>query len=71
MYSELSVVLIYDKDFRGYVTDVPQLPGCMSQGKTREEAYKNIQEAIELYIDALTSEERRTLLDSKPSGVVE
>ena len=32
---------------------VPTLPGCISQGKTRAEALKNIQEAIEVYIESL------------------
>jgi predicted RNase H-like HicB family nuclease len=32
---------------------VPSLPGCISQGKTREEALTNIKEAIEGYIAAL------------------
>jgi predicted RNase H-like HicB family nuclease len=28
------VNLTYDKEYRGYVADVPSLPGCMTQGKT-------------------------------------
>jgi predicted RNase H-like HicB family nuclease len=35
----------------GYVAKVPTLPGCVSQGDTREEALRNIREAIELYIE--------------------
>jgi predicted RNase H-like HicB family nuclease len=35
----------------GYVASVPVLPGCVSQGDTREEALTNIREAIGLYID--------------------
>ena len=36
----------------GYVVaECPSLPGCVSQGKTREEALKNIQEAIEAIIE--------------------
>lgn len=30
---------------------MPSLPGCISQGETREEALKNIREAIELYLE--------------------
>ncbi len=37
----------------GYVVTVPTLPGCVSQGDTREEALTNIEEAIELYLDDL------------------
>ena len=37
----------------GYVVTVPVLPGCVSQGDTREEAAANIREAIEAYVEAL------------------
>ena len=38
----------------GYiVVNVPALPGCITQGKTREDALKNAREAIELYIEVL------------------
>ena len=36
-----------------WVAEAPSLPGCVSQGKTREEALANIKEAIEGYIAAL------------------
>ena len=42
--------LVYDQEYRGYVVDVPQLPGCMSQGKTVEAALKNVRKAIRLYL---------------------
>jgi predicted RNase H-like HicB family nuclease len=32
---------------------VPSLPGCISEGDTKEEALKNIREAIELYLEEL------------------
>ena len=35
----------------GYVVSVPVLPGCVSQGDTREEALTNIREAIGLYVE--------------------
>ncbi len=37
----------------GYVVTVPALPGCISQGDTRQEALANIREAIEAYVEAL------------------
>jgi predicted RNase H-like HicB family nuclease len=37
----------------GYVVHVPVLRGCVSQGKTKKEALRNIKEAIEVYIEAL------------------
>ncbi len=36
-----------------FVAEVPSLPGCISQGRTRAEAIANIREAIVLYIEAL------------------
>lgn len=35
----------------GYVVYVPSLPGCISEGDTKEEALANIREAIELYLE--------------------
>ena len=36
-----------------WVIECPSLPGCISQGKTKDEARANIKEAIELYIESL------------------
>ncbi|CAN5392384.1 hypothetical protein BH24GEM3_BH24GEM3_02680 [soil metagenome] len=36
-----------------FVAEVPSLPGCISQGRTRKEALDNIREAIELYLGSL------------------
>lgn len=36
-----------------WVAECPSLPGCISQGKSREEAVTNIKEAIDGYIEAL------------------
>ncbi|MCC6580154.1 MAG: type II toxin-antitoxin system HicB family antitoxin [Phycisphaeraceae bacterium] len=45
-----TVVLEREAD-GGYVASAPTLPGCVSQGDTREEAMANIREAVELYIE--------------------
>lgn len=37
----------------GYTVYVPSLPGCISEGETREEALHNIKEAIELYLESV------------------
>lgn len=36
-----------------FVAEVPALPGCISQGKTRPEALENIKEAITAYLESL------------------
>ncbi|MBI5074976.1 MAG: type II toxin-antitoxin system HicB family antitoxin [Nitrospirae bacterium] len=40
------VVITHDTDYDGYVVDVPDLVGCMSQGKTMDEALQNVRDAI-------------------------
>lgn len=47
---KFQVVFTYDPEYQGYVADVPELQGCMSQGKTMEEAVDNIQDAIKGYL---------------------
>ncbi len=46
-------VLIYPDEAGYWVAEVPSLPGCVSQGKTRDEAIANIKEAIEAYVESL------------------
>jgi len=56
-----------EKDEAGYyVAEVPALPGCLSQGKTYEEALTNIREAIEGWLEVMES---RQSLD--PAHLVE
>ena len=44
-------VILEPSEEGGYAVIVPCLPGCVSEGDTREEALKNIREAIELYLE--------------------
>jgi predicted RNase H-like HicB family nuclease len=44
-------VRLIAEDEGGYSVVVPDLPGCVSQGDTREEALENIKEAIQLYFE--------------------
>jgi len=46
-------VLIEQDEDGIYVAEVPALPGCISQGKTREQAIENIKEAIAGYLESL------------------
>ena len=47
---EFAVILTPDED-GGFVVECPVIPGCISQGDTREEALTNIREAIELGLE--------------------
>ena len=46
-------VLLYPGEDGYVVAEVPSLPGCISQGKSREEALANVREAISLHEDVL------------------
>ncbi len=51
---ELSFRIILEQDEDGvFVAEVPALPGCISQGKTRVDALKNIHDAIQGYLASL------------------
>lgn len=46
--------VVIEQDETGYyVAEVPALPGCLSQGKTSEEALANIKEAIEGWLEVM------------------
>jgi predicted RNase H-like HicB family nuclease len=49
-------VIIYPGEDGYWVAECPSLPGCVSQGTSREEAISNIREAIEAYIESLKSD---------------
>lgn len=44
-------VILEPSEGGGYTVYVPSVPGCISEGETREEALVNIREAIELYLE--------------------
>jgi len=59
--TEMSEAIVRDRKFKvalkrerdgGYVVWAVELPGCISQGDTKEEALANIKEAIECYLEA-------------------
>ncbi len=63
------VNLFYDPEYKGYVVDVPQLPGCMSQGKSVEAALKNARKAITAYIKASGSNGRTQVTEVLTSQI--
>lgn len=50
---EYTVVLEFDEEIGEYAALVPALPGCTSQGKTKDEALTNVREAIRGHIETL------------------
>jgi len=63
------IKLTYDKNYKGYVADVVNLYGCMSQGKTKKEALENIEKAIKAYMEAVAKKEKNTQFTKKSVNV--
>lgn len=51
-------VILYPGEDGFWIAECPSLPGCISQGVTRQEALGNIREAMDLYIEVLQDEGR-------------
>ena len=48
----MKFLVAIDRDEDGaWVAECPSIPGCVSQGKTRDEALKNVKEAIGLCLE--------------------
>jgi len=58
---KFKVIITYDKEYQGYVVDLPLLTGCMSQGKTLNEALNNIKDAIKSWLKAEKELGRKTI----------
>ncbi len=56
------VSIVIEKDEYGYYAYSPELEGCQSQGDSLEEAMANIREAIELYLETLSEDEKKERL---------
>ena len=49
------VVIYPDPEDGGWVAEVPSLPGCISQGETKEEVIENVRDAIQTWIEGAQS----------------
>ena len=64
-------VLIYpDPESDYWVAECPSLPGCFSQGESREDALANIREAIVLYLEVLREDGRPVPVEHYESVMV-
>ncbi|OGP63401.1 MAG: hypothetical protein A2170_06700 [Deltaproteobacteria bacterium RBG_13_53_10] len=50
-------IILEPSEEGGYTAIVPSLPGCISEGDTKDEALKNIREAIELYLEPVEDDQ--------------
>lgn len=62
---ERQVSVVIEKDEQGYYAYCPELPGCQSQGADLDEVLANIREAIELYLETLSADERAACLSQE------
>jgi len=67
---ELEIILEQEEDGT-YSVHCPALKGCHSQGETRKEALKNIQEAIQLYLEVANEKARKEVLRQPKNMAVE
>ena len=54
MSSKYELIVYWSKDDESFVVDVPELPGCMADGKTYQEAVSNAEIIIQHWIDTAT-----------------
>ncbi|MFA6980772.1 MAG: type II toxin-antitoxin system HicB family antitoxin [Ignavibacteriaceae bacterium] len=54
--------VIVEKDDEGYYAYCPELEGCQTQGDTLDETMTNIKEAIDLYLETLSEEEKKEII---------
>lgn len=52
------ISIVIEKDEHRYYAYCPELEGCQTQGDTLDEVLANTKEAVELYLETLTEEER-------------
>ncbi|HPD60150.1 MAG TPA: type II toxin-antitoxin system HicB family antitoxin [Thermodesulfobacteriota bacterium] len=61
----MKVNVIIEKDRYGYYAFCPELKGCHSQGDSLDKVLENIKEAIHLYLETLSPEERDDYLNKE------
>ena len=50
-------IILEPSEEGGYTAIVPSLPGCISEGDTKDEALRNIREAIDLYLEPVEDDQ--------------
>lgn len=62
-------IILYSGEDGYWVVECPSLPGCISQGKTKEQAIENMKEAIKGYVAAL-QEDKLPVPDDKFEAMI-
>jgi len=61
----MKVSVVIEKDMHGYYAYCPDLKGCHSQGDSLDEVLSNIREAVELFLEILSPEEKQLCLSKE------
>lgn len=62
MATDIQMTALFEEDEDGgYVVTVPSLPGCVSHGRTIDEAQKNIQKAAKLHLSCMKAHSRKEI----------
>ncbi len=56
MTPRYEIILYWNEEDKLFVAEVPELPGCMAHGDTYEDTLKNVQDAMELWLDVAREE---------------
>ncbi len=64
-------VFLHRDESGWWIAEVPSLPGCNTQGETREDALDNIDEAIELYLEYIAEKGEENPIENSYAEVVE
>ncbi|MEW5693754.1 MAG: type II toxin-antitoxin system HicB family antitoxin [Candidatus Hydrogenedentota bacterium] len=59
------ITVVIEKDNNGFYAFCPDLEGCQTQGDTLDEVRVNIREAINLYLDSMSEEEKQEMLSKE------
>ncbi|MBE7411124.1 MAG: type II toxin-antitoxin system HicB family antitoxin [Leptospiraceae bacterium] len=49
--NQYEVIIYYSKEDEAFIAEVPELPGCMAHGSTNDMALKNVNEAMNLWLE--------------------
>jgi predicted RNase H-like HicB family nuclease len=63
-------LVIFEETTTGFNAYVPDLPGCIATGETREETEKNIYEAIQFHLEGLKEENMVIPLNKSEAGTI-
>ena len=70
MTNELHITVLFEEEEEGgYTATVPSIPGCVSYGRTIDEAKKNIQKALKLHLACVKAHSKSKKIRPSPKNI--